>query len=696
MDEECTVLDKESTAESTALNEVLQQLGALKLPVGALETWKTVCADESVGEYTKKKVCFIGAKTLAKFRVPDQAYIDEWSKAPKTLKTLQQIRHPLLCGWSVEEIIDSIKPYLRKHALIYSNSIIAVEDSEQNGLLGVIDALRTDAGIASFASHCYGHIRTKIRREAKRAHLICEAEHSPVVNAIRIEVGSFLAGNWIDSQCDKLAQQWKAKRVECDGTAFITEKFSNFASILDNIITDYVAKKYPIDFKKIRKAVKKSLISEVNSQAAIDRKAHEFLTSIKKTKQVLSQLAQVAREIRAEIEAEVTVNVNNMKKTYEQWLRKRDEVKDGEKVIVNLNTSNQLRESDYELVWVQRTANNRARTWLIRESFYIADLDPNIRNDLFDWLDYKFNQRGSAPYHDKAKKYIMPIYDQVKYPTLSQVIKHVVANYEFHKNPMALDVEINDEERREFEDHNTESPDIISMAVESEALHRAILPMARKDMGLTPRQEMVMAFAYGLPLFRSEEECQRLNVISPGTVEESEQGWSYTPLPADSKGTWLAANFGQLLHDEPMDKRHICKELGCDTKCKLDGDYLNAVTRQRITQYQAAIIGKIRERFFYLLYSSKPDFKKLLELFMDSVRLSESERAVAIYHYGLNGEEEHDIEQTAKRYEYLADIDPDMDLKDRRILVKQDLESYKRKMCHAMLGLRERRLVKQA
>jgi hypothetical protein len=679
MDERC----------AAALDRVLEGLNKLQLPVGALDTWKSVCVPVEVirheshdalsNEVPKVSLKFIGKKTLVKFRVPDQAYIDEWSKAPKTLKTLQQIRHPLLCGWTIEEIIEGIRPYLRKHTAVYSNNHCDVEDSEQNGLIGVIDALRTDAGIASFASHCYSHIRTRIRRAAKHSHLIREAEHSPVVNAIRVEVGCFLSGNWIDAQRDKLAQQWKS-----NGTG----KFSNYVSILDNIISDYVARKFPNAYKKIRKTIKQSGIPEIGMEAAVDRQAYQFLANIDKAKPVIEQLTRLAKKVRKQIDIEATSKVENMKKTYDQWLRKRDNLEDGEKAN-ELNKVNLLREQDYELIWVQRTGNNRARSWFIRESFKIADLDTNVRNDLFDWLDYKFNQHGSAPYHNETKKYIVPVYDQVKYPTLSQVIKYIVSNYEFHKNPMALDVEIDDEERREFEDHNTESPDLISMAIESEELRRAILPMARKDMGLTPRQEMVLCFVHGLPLYRSKAECMRLHAISPGTIAETEEGWSYTPLPADSKGTWLAANFGQLMGDQPMDKRHVCKELGCDEDCKLDGNYLNAVTRQRITQYQAAIVDKIRERFFYLLYSGKSDFKRLLELFMDSVRLSESERAVANYHFGLNGEDEHNVEQTAKHYEYLADIDPDMDLKQRRSLVKLDLENYKRKMCKAKLGIGE-------
>jgi RNA polymerase sigma factor (sigma-70 family) len=95
---------------------------------------------------------------------------------PLTLEMLHQIKRPLEHGYTRDEIIVAMHPYIMKHALSYKTNHFPLEDAMQMGAIGVDAALDTDRALAPLSNHAFRHIQTKIRREACSSGLIKHGE----------------------------------------------------------------------------------------------------------------------------------------------------------------------------------------------------------------------------------------------------------------------------------------------------------------------------------------------------------------------------------------------------------------------------------------------------------------------------------------------------------------------------------------
>jgi RNA polymerase sigma factor (sigma-70 family) len=97
--------------------------------------------------------------------IPEAYKVDEYDN-PKSLSVLTKTKGPLKNGWTEEEVVQAMKPFVRSIAYKYGNSKQEMEDLFQHGYIGVLNALRTDAGEAPFGTHAYKHILGEIRRAA--------------------------------------------------------------------------------------------------------------------------------------------------------------------------------------------------------------------------------------------------------------------------------------------------------------------------------------------------------------------------------------------------------------------------------------------------------------------------------------------------------------------------------------------------
>jgi RNA polymerase sigma factor (sigma-70 family) len=138
---------------------------------------------EIVIEFLKEKKAPILHK-ISK-NLPSKEEFDRWCKAPKNLETLRKIKFPLLCGWTTDEITIALMPYVNLLTKKYVSCRNGQEDCQQDGCIGIIHALRTDAGIASFASHAYNRIRTAIRRSSATSGVISKPERMPSKTEVR-------------------------------------------------------------------------------------------------------------------------------------------------------------------------------------------------------------------------------------------------------------------------------------------------------------------------------------------------------------------------------------------------------------------------------------------------------------------------------------------------------------------------------
>jgi RNA polymerase sigma factor (sigma-70 family) len=85
------------------------------------------------------------------------------------VKGIPAVKLPLQNGWTKEEVISALKPTIIHFAKKYSTPTFSVEEAIAEQMTGVLEALRTDKGIAPFTSHVYRWLSTSAQRGAGKA-----------------------------------------------------------------------------------------------------------------------------------------------------------------------------------------------------------------------------------------------------------------------------------------------------------------------------------------------------------------------------------------------------------------------------------------------------------------------------------------------------------------------------------------------
>ena len=94
----------------------------------------------------------------------------------KTLDVLKSLRRPMDHGWSTDEIVAAMKPYIYKFVNMYPSSKDEKEDLAQQGAMGVLHAIAKDKGIADFASHAARYIKGSIDRYVNKGGVVGGSE----------------------------------------------------------------------------------------------------------------------------------------------------------------------------------------------------------------------------------------------------------------------------------------------------------------------------------------------------------------------------------------------------------------------------------------------------------------------------------------------------------------------------------------
>jgi len=100
----------------------------------------------------------------------DDDYRD-WTNIPgpkkgKTLNDLKGVKDPLNKGWTLEEVISALKPTLIAAARKYSTPNFGQDEALLAAMEAVIDAVKSDKGLAPFTSHVFPYIMSKTKRAA--------------------------------------------------------------------------------------------------------------------------------------------------------------------------------------------------------------------------------------------------------------------------------------------------------------------------------------------------------------------------------------------------------------------------------------------------------------------------------------------------------------------------------------------------
>ena len=141
---------------------------------------------------------------------PSKTTFQEWCKAPKGKFTSLQgtssgglgVRYPLLCGWTQLEVIEALKPFIFDLTKKYSSTRCEASDCYQNGAIGVVHALRTDAGMSAFASHAHPRIRTMIRRKSASSGIIAQPERRPSRTEVRRMITAWMKADMLPLEQD--------------------------------------------------------------------------------------------------------------------------------------------------------------------------------------------------------------------------------------------------------------------------------------------------------------------------------------------------------------------------------------------------------------------------------------------------------------------------------------------------------------
>ena len=132
--------------------------------------------------------------TLRKLEIPTKEEWEKYSKLPMDLDSLNVIKHPLLYEWTKDQIVVAMEPYIGDNVAKYMTSKSDNEECTANGKIGLLEAIRTDAGIAPFATYAYDRIRTRIRRHSAQSGLIRKPERRPSQTEVRRLITFWLQG----------------------------------------------------------------------------------------------------------------------------------------------------------------------------------------------------------------------------------------------------------------------------------------------------------------------------------------------------------------------------------------------------------------------------------------------------------------------------------------------------------------------
>lgn len=88
----------------------------------------------------------------------------------RSASALMSVRAPLQNGWTKDEIFKAMEPFIRSMAWRYAKTYQDVADMQQQGALGILDALKNDKGEEPFVSYAKQFMNSAMRRYGAKAN----------------------------------------------------------------------------------------------------------------------------------------------------------------------------------------------------------------------------------------------------------------------------------------------------------------------------------------------------------------------------------------------------------------------------------------------------------------------------------------------------------------------------------------------
>lgn len=383
---------------------------------------------------------------------PTKEKFQEWCRQPKgQLSSLQGekavngggVRYPILCGWSQDQVIQALSSSIYDLVNKYVTLRCDKDDCYQYGCIGVIHALRTDAGISAFASHAYSRIRTSIRRNSVTSGVIKEPEKKPSRTEVRREITTWLLGAHLNLFRDDLAQ----KHVEEHHSTIDLNRDKN-----GKLLQGSTA--YEVSTKEFAEVGQSSYYNKIES---------------KKLKQ---EIDKKAKKKLSELERRVPINRKRL-----------------------LNNPSHL--SKYKL---QKTGHQSYIEIHISERFELTHLDTEVLMDLLSYLDYKFGSMNRTSGDHRPSASLFQHFDSARFKIIGDIILHVSTAPDFHGNPMSLTGMTDDGHAlsESLADHNSIDPVMKFLNGINKDNAKRLLEAMRSKLVLTNTQDVVFRYTHGL------------------------------------------------------------------------------------------------------------------------------------------------------------------------------------------------------
>ncbi len=562
--------------------------------------------------------------------------IPQWSAMPKTLDTLRKIKHPLLCNWSVAEILDAMRPYVWKQIKAYKTTKHDFDDCMQQGNIGLLNAIRTDAGISPFADHCFAHIRTNIRRASATSGVIKDSERRPSKTDVRREITIWMSGRWLAAKQDQLAR-------DCPSTIRPTSR----ARRLEEIDPKLVAKVKLDAERQYAARIARCPVNQVNILRPQDLEFSDIqvigiglkAASLKWGWMSIDvatsgfNAAALAPKVAIEIGRQYEINIITLKggKVATGFLAS---VK-GELITIEdeFGNQNELQVADIIKVAI------RGRELLVKNSYKLSTLSKTEQCDLLEYLTVRFT--------DPEANIVAPTPGS-ELQTVADVVKEFATNPDFQGNPLGLDMQV-----------DTEGVSLAS------AIPGANLERVNKS-GAEYKPAIEGAHVRGLKSLVAKV----LNdLIRTGAFTE--------------KQAMVFCHVHGLNGFEQLDHSEVAKKMG--------------VSNTRILQFLDITTKKLREAIFTEIFS-KPNSKHLMIETIKEAKLCTEDRLLLEFYYGLqkfipsfyaiSSTRQRTLDEIAQDYERLTYADPlpeHWQLPQRRAYVKEKLAQVKDELVKYMI-----------
>lgn len=131
-----------------------------------------------------------------KFQDPDNYEIKGYDN-PRSLTTLRNVKKPLEQGWTTEEVVEAMMPWIRSIAWRFHSNKTPIDDLIQHGAIAVMHALRTDKGEAPFGTYAWKRIYAEISRASLTGGVVKGGEREDdEERAARAKLGLSKPGNF--------------------------------------------------------------------------------------------------------------------------------------------------------------------------------------------------------------------------------------------------------------------------------------------------------------------------------------------------------------------------------------------------------------------------------------------------------------------------------------------------------------------